>query len=102
MSDQYTDLREALAAYDDDPTGSYARDCFYGNVDSDIIRDLLAERDALREAAKAAIAYDAAIEQSANDPAAMSSFCTATGDNLDALYEDWITKARAAISGAPK
>src|SRR5690606_22642551 len=34
-----------LDAYDADPGSSYARDCFYGNVDSDAIRALLAERD---------------------------------------------------------
>lgn len=67
-------------------------------VDADI-RLMAAAKD-LFQAAQAAIAYDAAIEQSANDPAAMSSFCTVQGDNLDALYDDWVSKARAAISKA--
>lgn len=43
-------VREALDAYDANPGNLYARDCFYGNVDSDAIRALLAERDALRHA----------------------------------------------------
>lgn len=62
------------------------------------IRALLAERDALREAAQAALAYDSAIQSCANDPNAMSSFCTAVGDDLDTLYEAWITKSRAALA----
>lgn len=45
MADKYADLRAALDAYEDDPASSYARDCFYGNLDSDVIRALLAERD---------------------------------------------------------
>lgn len=53
MTDQYTEIRAALEAYDDDPTSSYARDCFYGNVDSDIIRALLAERDAFADVLEA-------------------------------------------------
>lgn len=89
MDDKYAEIRAAIDA-NDITESSW--------LDRESVRALLAERDALREAAEAAIAYDAAIEQSANDPAAMSSFCTATGDNLDALYEDWITKARAALT----
>ena len=53
---------------------------------------------ALIAAAEAAIAYDLAIQASANDPAKMSSFTTAQGDDLDDLYEDWITKSREALA----
>lgn len=49
MTDKYADLRAALDAYDGDPTDSTARDRFYGEVDSDIIRALLAERDRLQQ-----------------------------------------------------
>jgi hypothetical protein len=48
----------------------------------------------LYAAVEAAIRYDAAIQRCANDPSSMSSFCTAEGDDLDALYADWINKAR--------
>ena len=54
----------------------------------------------LLEACQAAIVYDAAIALCGNDPDQMASSCTATGDNLDALYSDWIGKARAAIAKA--
>lgn len=50
------------------------------------------------DACKAAIEYDKAIEACAGDPEKMSSFCTAQGDDLDALYFDWITKAREAVA----
>jgi hypothetical protein len=60
-----------------------------------IVESTVAE---LIEAAKAAIAYDAAIKSAANDPAAMSSYCTAQGDTLDTLYADWIEKSRAALA----
>ena len=66
--------------------------------DPDIIRALLAERDALREVAQAALAYDSAIQRCANNPDAMSSFCTAEGDDLDSLYAEWISKARTALA----
>lgn len=52
---------------------------------------------ALCEAAQAAIAYDDAIQSCADDPVKMSSFCTAKGDTLDALYGNWISAARAAL-----
>lgn len=51
-------------------------------------------------AAQAAIAYDAAIEKCANDPDTMASFCTAEGDDLDALYLTWITLSREALQAA--
>lgn len=61
---------------------------------------LIAAAPELLDAAAAAIAYDRAIQQCANDPAAMSSFCTAQGDVLDALYFAWISKAQAAVAKA--
>lgn len=45
--------------------------------------------------ADAVLAYDRAIESCANDRAKMSSFCSAQGDDLDALYLKMITVARA-------
>jgi hypothetical protein len=59
------------------------------------------ERDALREAAQAALLYDAAIHRrgfmgdtQANDGEREHY---ATGDDLDALYMDWMVKTRAAL-----
>lgn len=40
-----------------------------------------------------ALAYDAAINVCANDPAKMASFCTARGSSLDNLYACWIASA---------
>lgn len=54
----------------------------------------------LLAAAQAALAYDNAIAACGNDPDSMSSHCTAEGDNLDALYDDWMSKSRAAIAKA--
>lgn len=48
-----------------------------------------------KELAAAVLAYDAAILACANDPARMSSLCTAKGDDLDMLYERWLVLARA-------
>ena len=63
--------------------------------DGDEIADAL---DGLLAAARAAIAYDSAINACANDPEKMASFCTAEGDDLDALYLEWIGLARAAMA----
>jgi hypothetical protein len=62
--------------------------------------DLIAAAPDLLEAAKAALMYDKAIRSCAYEPEKMASFCTAEGDNLDALYDAWISKASAAISKA--
>jgi hypothetical protein len=51
----------------------------------------------LRELALAAVAYDDAIRACANDPDKMSSYCSAEGDDLDALYLRWMNLARAAL-----
>lgn len=48
-----------------------------------------------RELAAAVLAYDAAIRNCANDPARMTSDCTAEGDDLDALYMKWLALAQA-------
>ena len=53
--------------------------------------------EGLTLACQAAIRYDDAIRSCANDPKKMASFCSAQGDDLDALYFDWITKARKAL-----
>lgn len=52
------------------------------------------------EACLAAVVYDDAIRSCANDPEKMTEFGTAEGDDLDALYLDWMTKSRAAIASA--
>jgi len=49
-------------------------------------------------AARAAIAYDQALEACANDPRKMSSFCTVEGEHLDVLYERWRNLSMSAIS----
>ena len=56
----------------------------------------------LEKVAEAAIRYDDALLQCADDPKKMASFCTATGDNLDALYLEWMTLARAALEECNK
>lgn len=53
---------------------------------------------ALRKVAEAAVRYDDAIRACANDPEKMASFCSATGEDLDALYLNWMTLARAALA----
>ena len=57
-----------------------------------------AERNALLAACEAGVRYDAAIASCANDPDKMASYCTAQGEDLDALYFDWLNRARAAIA----
>ena len=61
---------------------------------------LISSAPELLDACEAAIRYDAVIQTCANDPERMSSACTAEGDDLDGLYNDWISKARAAIRKA--
>ena len=41
--------------------------------------------------------YDKAVEECANNPEKMSSFCTAEGQNLDQLYFDMLDKAERLI-----
>lgn len=67
--------------------------------DLDVARAIAVLPDLL-DAANAAIAYDRAIQACAGDPEKMSSFCTAQGDDLDALYFAWCDKARAALAKA--
>ena len=67
----------------------------------DLRAGITAERakvKALREAAEAALAYDAAIAACANSPDKMASFCTVAGDDLDALYTRWQSLSRAALA----
>ena len=51
-------------------------------------------------ASRAALAYDDAIRACGNDPERMATYHTAVGESLDALYDAWITKARAAVAEA--
>lgn len=71
-----------------------------GETEDKVNARLIAAAPDLLAACQAAIRYDAAIQQCANDPAKMSSHCTADGDSLDTLYGDWIDKSRAAIAKA--
>lgn len=64
-----------------------------GALGRELVR-VTAERDALAEAA---IAYDLAILACANDPSKMATAVTATGDDLDALYERLMARARLAL-----
>jgi hypothetical protein len=57
---------------------------------------------ALGACADSAIAYDEAIHGCANDPERMASFCTAQGDDLDALYLAWLDAARDAKAALAK
>lgn len=59
---------------------------------------LLAASPELLAAANAAVAYDKAINACGNSPATMSSFCTAQGESLDSLYDEWIAASHAAIA----
>lgn len=64
----------------------------------DIAHNRLKGRDALLAACKAAIQYDKAIRFCASRPERMASFCTAQGQDLDFLYDQWVTKSREAIA----
>jgi len=68
------------------------------NGEDEKIAALISATPELIKAAELAIVYDEAIQQCANDPEKMASFCTATGEDLDALYLDWVTAARTAIA----
>lgn len=57
--------------------------------------DALTEQ--LQELARATVAYDEAIMACANDPALMATYCTAQGDDLDALYFEVMTRARTVL-----
>lgn len=50
--------------------------------------------DAAHKLAEAVLAYNKAIQSCANDPKRMASFCTAQGDELDALYFKMVNLAR--------
>lgn len=54
-------------------------------------------KDRALDACRAAVEYDHAMYSCANDPDKMSSHCTAQGDDMDALYFDWLSKARIAL-----
>jgi len=57
------------------------------------VRALLADRARLHELTQAALTYDAAIQRYASHGKSWVD-----GDDLNALYADWITKAQAASS----
>ena len=62
--------------------------------------NLIAAAPDLLASARAAIEYDTAIRSCANSPDRMSSYCSAQGDDLDALYAKWIVLSRAALARA--
>lgn len=71
----------------------------YPTTNDDMVhraRMMLAGND-LIEAAKAALAYDEAIQACANDHTKMATYCTAQGDDLDALYLNWISASSRAM-----
>ncbi len=72
------------------------------SIDAEFIVLAANNHEELVKAAKAACAYDAAILSCGDDPEAMSSFCTAEGTDLDALYLDWITKSRNVLAKIEK
>jgi hypothetical protein len=51
----------------------------------------------LVQLARAAVAYDEAIKECANDPDRMASYCTAEGEDLDTLYFDVIGEAHRVL-----
>jgi hypothetical protein len=57
----------------------------------------MSDRDELISLSKAVLKYDKEIKNCANDPNKMSSHCTAEGEDLDYLYLDLLTKAKAAL-----
>jgi hypothetical protein len=62
---------------------------------------LIAASPLLREACEAALRYDAAIQRAARHGKSWVSGGPGTDDpDLDALYIDWLTKARAALRAA--
>lgn len=61
---------------------------------------LIAAAPEMLEACVAAMRYDEAIRGCADDPDKMSTYCTAQGEDLDALYMDWVGKAWRAIAKA--
>jgi hypothetical protein len=77
-------------------------DCGYGQKSIALRDGLIAYHgmEPLQDAARAAVAYDAAIQSAANDPNKMSSLRTAEGEDLDALYARWISLSRAALQKA--
>lgn len=61
---------------------------------------VMAAAPELLAAARAALAYHEAIASCANDPERMASFCTAEGDDLDALYMAWHSASTSAVAKA--
>ena len=66
---------------------------YAAGINPDAVKDLV-------EATKAGIVYDKAINECANNPDKMATYCTVQGDRLDDLYDDWIAKTRAALAKA--
>lgn len=74
------------------------------SLEHDALNELWDEREKMREACLAALKYDDSIAGRAirgeYDLAGEGGM--ASGEDLDSLYHDWITKARAALEGASK
>jgi hypothetical protein len=92
MTPTHTDLTALIECIEDEPE-EYARELLW-------LREVKA---ALLAACKAAIAYDRAIYRRAATGEIVENLARgaiAEGEDLDALYADWIDKARAAIAKA--
>ena len=88
---QHAEIRALLAEWlrDHDEFGGAHADTFTARVRA----ALGGKVDEPSPLAAAVLAYDAAIRSCANDPEKMSSFCSAQGDDLDALYAKMLSVA---------
>ena len=96
-SDRLHNLCEGIAA---DADGSEWSREEWERIDAETVRlknELAAVKRDAQALALAAVAYDKAIQACANSPDTMSSYCTAEGDDLDALYAQFIDAAREAL-----
>lgn len=108
---RYSDILRALDNADDcvsrncygrgEPVGMDSRDALFWIIEAKAAFKALsvavsetAPSVGALDLADAVLAYDAAIYSCANDPDKMASFCTAQGDDLDALYLSMVNKAR--------
>ena len=70
----------------------------YELADVELIVSCVNAHAMLVAACEAALRYHDAIAQCANSPEKMASFCTAEGDDLDALYTAWQVAATVALN----
>ena len=65
-------------------------------ANAEFIVNAVNSHDDLLEACGAALRYDAAIQECANDPQKMTVYLTVQDEDLDTLYDAWIKAAKAA------